>query len=228
MSRDDAHQQLEEALLGSGDLAAVLDAIRRGADVCAPFFDGSAPLTWAVSKSFGPDGSAQCVQAMLAARATVATEPCEQWGTSVHRAAELGYLEALRLLLDANGRVALGRFDDQSRSPLIFAIVGGSVSAAEMLIAAGADVNASDEPRVGNPPIRWATSEQNEEMVRLLLRAGADPTKPGWMQLSALDVAKGWKSSRKPELVRVFELLDLVARRPEARRTLGDPAAKRR
>ena len=88
MSQDDAHQQLEDALLGPGDLASALDAIRRGADGRAPFSDGSAPLTWAVSKSLGPAGSVGCVQAMLAAGATVASEPWEQWGTSVHRAAE--------------------------------------------------------------------------------------------------------------------------------------------
>jgi ankyrin repeat protein len=228
MSQDDAHQQLEDALLGPGDLASALDAIRRGADGRAPFSDGSAPLTWAVSKSLGPAGSVGCVQAMLAAGATVASEPWEQWGTSVHRAAEYGFVEALRLLLEADGKIALGRFDELSRTPLIRAVVGGSITAAEMLIAAGADVNASDEPRIGNPAIRWATEEHNEEMVAVLLRAGADPTKPGWMQLSALDVAKGWKTSRKPELVRIFELLDLVARRPEARRSLGNPAAKRR
>jgi hypothetical protein len=231
MSQDDAHQQLEDALLGPGDLASALDAIRRGADVRAPFFDGSgvgsAPLTWAVSKSLGPEGSVRCVQAMLAAGATVASEPWEQWGTSVHRAAEYGYVEALRLLLGADGKGALGRFDELSRTPLIRAVVGGSVAAAEMLIAAGADVNASDEPRIGNPPIRWATEEHNEEMVTLLLRAGADPTKPGWMQHSALDVARGWKASRKPELVHIFELLDLVARRPEARHSLKSPAPRR-
>lgn len=222
----DAHKQLEESLLGTADLDAALDAIRRGTDVRVPFFDGSVPLTWAVSEAFGPDGSARCVRAVLDAGATVAAEPWEQWGTSVHKAAELGYVEALRLLLSADGRAALHRFDDLSRSPLILAIIGGSEAAAEMLIAAGADVNATDEPRIGNPPIRWATEQQNEQMVTLLLRAGGDPTKPGWMQLSALDVAKAWRNSRKPELVRIFELLDLVARQPEARHRLGRSATK--
>jgi hypothetical protein len=65
-------------------------------------------------------------------------------------------------------------------------------------------------------------------MVRLLLQSGADPTKPGWMQLSALQVASEWKdSSRHPELKRIFEMLDRVARKPSARRDLEKRARRR-
>jgi ankyrin repeat protein len=225
---EDAHQQLEDSLLRPGDVAAALDAIRRGADVRQPFLDGSAPLTWAVSGSLGPEGSARCVRAMLDAGATVADEPWKEWGTSVHRAAELGYTDALKLLLEADGKAALERFDELSQSPLIRAIEGGSIAAVEMLLEAGADVNGTDEPRIGNPPLRWATEARNEKMIEVLLAAGADPLKPGWMQLSAFHIAQGWKDSRTPELVRIFELLDRVTRHPEARHSPGRSRAKPR
>lgn len=229
MSENDPSQRLEDALLGPGDLASALDAIRAGADVLAPFSDGSVPLTWAVSRSLGPEGSARCARALLDAGATVTAEPWETWGTSVHRAAELGFVNVLGILLKSDGKVALDRFDELSRTPLICAIVARSVEAAQLLIDAGADVNATDEPRIGNPPIRWATENRDEAMVRFLLHAGADPLKPGWMQLSALDAARPWKDSRRhPELARIFELLDRVARRPDARHSLLRSPGKRR
>ena len=51
-------------------------------------------------------------------------------------------------------------------------------------------------------------------MVQLLVRHGADPTIPGWMQLSALDRARDWAAgSPAPELREIFELLDAEAKR---------------
>jgi Ankyrin repeats (3 copies) len=216
---DAASRRLEALLLGSGTLEEVLEAIGQGADVRRPLRDGSRPLSWSIGERFGPQGSARCAGALLAAGARVADEPNELTeDTSVHRAAVLGYVDALGVLLAADGRVALHRFDDLGRSPLICAVVSRSIEAVQILLEAGADVDASDEPRAGNPPIRWATEARDVRMVRYLLRMGADPTKPGWMHRSALDRARPWRSSkRRPELKAIFEALDLVARAPERR-----------
>ena len=221
MTTTDPTQQLEDALFEASDLARALDAVSRGADVGAQFVDGSVPLTRSVLEVFGSEGSARCVRALLDKGARVADETSETWGTSVHHAAELGYVDALAALLAADGKAALQRFDELSRSPLICAVTGKRIEAAQLLLDAGADINASDEPRIGNPPVRWAAENGDEAMVRFLLHAGANPLKPGWMQASALDIAKPWKeSTRHPELKRIFEMLDLVARKPESRHGL--------
>jgi ankyrin repeat protein len=199
--------QLEQALLGPGKLEDVLAALEAGADVHRPFFDGTLALTWAISERFGPQGSAHCARAILGAGASVGEERGDE--TSVHRAAELGYAEALDVLLAADGAAAFGRFDSLGRSPLICAVMSRSREAALRLLEAGADPDASDEPRAGNPPLCWAAEARDERLVRDLLERGANPRKPGWMGLSALDRARAWRdSTRHPELKAIFELLE--------------------
>ena len=66
----------------------------------------------------------------------------------------------------------------------------GHVQTAKMLLSRGASVDARDEPNVGNPPLSDAVTNGDEEMVRLLLAAGADPDIPGWMTLSPVDHAQ--------------------------------------
>lgn len=226
MTTAGANSKLQSALLESADIDGAIDALRQGAEVRARFFDGSVPLTWAVSGSFGPEGSARLVRSLLKHGARVEDETLEFYQTkvetSVHRAAGLGYLDALSELLSADGRVALERYDSTDRSPLICAVVGGSIPTAQLLLDAGARVDASNEARAGNSALRWATEEKSEEMVRFLLAAGANPLKPGWMQISALQVAAKWKdSTRHPELRRIHDLLDRVARNPGSRHELS-------
>ena len=218
----DPTQRLADALLGDANVEEVLEAIRCGADVHR--FDGpegdAAPLSWAVNDRLGPDGSLQIVQTLLAAGALVSEERPPDGVTSVHRAAELGYVNVIHTLLAADGKVALNSFDYISRTPLICAAHRGQLAAAQLLIEAGSELNAHDERRIGNPALRWAVEAKNEAMVRLLLKAGADPLIPGWMQLSALDEAASWKESRKPHLRKIHDLLESVARNPSVRRSL--------
>jgi len=76
------------------------------------------------------------------------------------------------------------------------------------------DVDASDSEKVGNTALIHAVQNRNVPMVQLLVRHGADPTIPGWMQLSALDRARDWAAgSPAPELREIFELLDAEAKR---------------
>ncbi len=63
---------------------------------------------------------------------------------------------------DKSGFTALGR-----------AAIGGQVEIAQMLLAAGVDVDGR-ESRLGRTPLHYAVVNDNQEMVSLLLEAGAD------------------------------------------------------
>jgi ankyrin repeat protein len=201
-SDDDLTRELVEALL-EDDLERAELALALGADVNG-LHEGQTPLYWAV----GP-GHVERVKWALAHGACVAAEAPEDGYTSVHRAAEDGDVPIIDALLLADGRRVLGIFDYIGRTPLACAVHKGHLVAAERFIAAGSDVNAMDDSSAGDPPIVRAVEGKSEAMVRLLLVAGADPTLPGSMQLSALHRAYRWRNStRHPELRRICELLE--------------------
>jgi hypothetical protein len=75
---------------------------------------------------------------------------------------------------------------------------------AAFLIDHGAAVNAQHEPSIGDTPLGEVAGSCSYKMASLLVAAGADPTMRGWMQLNALDRAKGRKRGDGP---RVYALL---------------------
>jgi hypothetical protein len=79
-----------------------------------------------------------------------------------------------------------------------------------VLLEAGADVNAHEEARIGNTPLRNVAGECSLAVATLLVDAGADPRIPGWMQLTALRKAEDRKDE---EGQRVYALLKTVSDR---------------
>ena len=79
-----------------------------------------------------------------------------------------------------------------------------------MLLDAGADVNASEEARIGNTPLRDVADTCSLEVASMLIAAGADPRIAGWLQLTALHKAE---SRRDEEGQRVYALLKKIADR---------------
>ncbi|HEY6875208.1 MAG TPA: ankyrin repeat domain-containing protein [Candidatus Dormibacteraeota bacterium] len=69
---------------------------------------------------------------------------------------------------------------------LYFAAIGGSVAAAQMLLEAGADVNAKAEAAA---PIHGAVMGGNREMVRFLVESGADLSLPDYKGRDARSLA---------------------------------------
>lgn len=214
------------------DFKRIQQALDQGANPNTLYDDGTTPLYFA---ALGDDllNAVARVRLLLRAGAHVAAEQPADGHTSVHSAAEAGNIEALKLLLDADGKCALGKFDYISRTPLICAVHKRHLEAAKLLISMGSDVNAHDEPRIGDPAISRAVDEKDEEMVKLLLSAGADATLRGWMQLSALDRAADWReSTRHPELQRIYAMLESAARHPAVARggksNVATPAPARR
>jgi ankyrin repeat protein len=104
---------------------------------------------------------------------------------ALHFAAGDGDLDRVKELL-AEG-YPINAFDDLSWTPLHHAARKEHLAVVRYLIAAGADVNAHEEERIGDTVLKHVAERCSLELARILLAAGADPTIPGWMQLTALD-----------------------------------------
>ena len=164
---------------------------------------GNTELYWAVSA-----GDLEIVRLLLAAGAKVAAEALST-SSSLHAAVEDANLPMVNLLLDYDGAAALNWFDYVDRTPLIVAVEMGSIQIAQRLLEAGADVNAHNEPKIGDTALHRAAENGTLEMVQLLLQAGANPIIKGWMWLTPLDNAKGRKRGDGP---RVYGLLEQAAK----------------
>ena len=126
----------------------------------------------------------------------------------LHFAAGDGDLDKVKELVAEGYDVNL--FDrDISLTPLHNAVRGEYFAVSQYLLENGANVNAQEEEKIGETPLGDVAATCSFEMAELLILAGADPTIPGWMNLTALDRAK----KRKDEEGRkVYELLENIAR----------------
>ena len=104
---------------------------------------------------------------------------------ALHFAAGDGDLCRVRELVAAG--YPINAFDELSWTPLHHAARKEHLAVVRYLIAAGADVNAHEEERIGDTVLREVAESCSLELAKILLDAGADPTIPGWMQLTALD-----------------------------------------
>ena len=204
----DWNEFLHEAV-AEKDIDLVRQALAEGTDPNRPDASdssdfGTTELYWAVS-----GGEVEIVRLLLNAGARVAAE-AQAESSSLHAAVEDVNLPMVSLLLDHDGSAALDWFDYVDRTPLIIAVEAGSVPIARRLIEAGADVNAHNEPRIGDTALHTAAANGTLGMVDLLLRAGADPTLKGWMWLTPLDSARGRKRGDGP---RIYERLEQAAKR---------------
>jgi ankyrin repeat protein len=94
--------------------------------------------------------------------------------TALHLAAFFGRAEAVHILLDAGASVAAYTRNAFANQPLHAAAAGRHVEVCRLLLAAGADVNATQHG--GYTPLHEAAQHGDDEMVELFLSAGADPT----------------------------------------------------
>lgn len=126
----------------------------------------------------------------------------------LHRAAQSGDLALVRQLISSGQLVSA--FDDLGKTPLHYAVEGEHFEIVAFLIRSGAQVDARDQRTIGNTPLGEVAGNCSLRMAQLLVEAGADPTIPGWMQLSALDRAKQRKRSDGPA---IYDLLRRAAQR---------------
>lgn len=121
----------------------------------------------------------------------------------LHRAARDGDLERVQSLLAA--KYPVNRFDELGKTPLHYAVAGEHLAVVDALLRAGANVNAHDERVIGDTPLGEYAASCSYEMAKRLIDAGADPTIPGWMRLTALDQARERQRAEGRQVLRLLE-----------------------
>jgi ankyrin repeat protein len=123
-------------------------------------------------------------------------------------ASERGDLRTVERLISAGSDV--NSFDELGMTALHYAVREEHTDVVEFLVKHGADVNAHHEESIGNTPLGEVAGNCSLAIATLLVNAGADPTIPGWMQLTALHKAAKRKRGDGPA---VYQLLLKAASR---------------
>jgi ankyrin repeat protein len=121
----------------------------------------------------------------------------------MHWLAQSGDLAGMRTLVSQGAELDV--FDDLGKTPLHYAAEAERLDIVAFLLDSGADVDAHDESVIGNTPLAEVAATCTLQMARLLIEAGADPTVPGWMQLTALDRARNRKRGDGPAVYALFQ-----------------------
>ena len=154
-----------------GHAALVSNLLARGADAGAVDSDENTPLCGAVI-----GGHVGAVAALLdtGVRADAVCSHREQ--TALHMAAMLGQHAVVALLLDRGAAGVVNVKDGFGNAPLHACLargLQGTHAVVELLLAAGADVNAADEWHCRTPLHVAAAGRAGAEVMRALLDAGA-------------------------------------------------------
>jgi ankyrin repeat protein len=151
----------------SGDIAVVQAAIQSGADVNAPDTWGT-PLDIAVIK-----GSDEIAQLLIDSGADVegATSPAVGGDQPLHlAAARPSSASTAKLLIKRGAR--LDARNKAGKTPLIAAVMADNFEVADVLLAAGADLEAVDS-KLGASPLSWAACWGRFRAAKYLLSKGA-------------------------------------------------------
>jgi ankyrin repeat protein len=201
------------AAVEDGDLALAQLALDLGATVDGRNAKGETALTRVMIEL--PCEGMACVRWLLSQGAHVAAEQPIDGRTSVHLAARQGDTEFLALLLAADGRCALEKFDDMHQTPLMAAAASGDDQMVNFLVDNGADVDAHCDQYDGDSALTTAVQDKDVRMVECLLRAGADPHHRGDWNRTAVQWASEWADSKRhPELRRLYQLVSQAVADP--------------
>lgn len=119
--------------------------------------------------------------------------------TALHMAAYNGHSELVSLLLQHNAVVDCR--DDEGKTPLLHASTGPFAPTVEILLDAGADLNAAESTEAFTP-LMMAAGLGNLDVVKVLLARGADKTLLDEDQDQAIDHAR---NSGHVEIVKLLE-----------------------
>jgi uncharacterized protein len=95
-------------------------------------------------------------------------------------------------------------FDVVGHTPLHYAAEKEHFDVVSLLLSRGANINALDVVKIGDPPLAHVAQTCSLKMAKVLLDAGADPTLRIGLNRHAIDRAKERKRGEGP---RVYQLL---------------------
>ena len=140
----------------------------------------------------------------------VMTQSDDNWfeREQLHFAAGDGDLDKVKELIE-KGYDVNASDANLTLTPLHYAVRGEFFEVTKYLLKNGANVNAHDEDEIGETPLGDVAATCSYEMAELLVKAGANPTIPGWMQITALHRSQ---KRKKEEGKKVYELLAKTAK----------------
>ena len=121
--------------------------------------------------------------------------------TSLHWAAASGNVEAVRFLIRPPVEADPKASRNNNFTPLHSAAMQGHAAVCEVLLAAGADVNAQTTPQ-GYAPLHSAAFAGHLQAIRVLLASGADRTLLNYRNERPADTAR---RSGQSEAVKLLE-----------------------
>jgi uncharacterized protein len=151
-----------------GDVAAVQDLLRNGADVNTAQGDGMTALHWAAER-----GDLPLAEVLIYSGANVNAGTRIGRYSPLHLATRGGHGDVVAALLRAKAD-ANAATTNSGVTPLHLAAVAGRADVIEALLRAGAAIDAK-EASWGQTPLVFAASRGHVEAIRALLAAGADP-----------------------------------------------------
>ena len=211
----------ESSTVGS---VPIIDALlKAGANPNAGYGAGETPLMTAART-----GNVEAVKLLLAYKAEV--NASEEWRgqTALMWAAAENHAAVTRLLIDnganVNGKSIVYTFGDLKGTnggiihdrpmggltPLIFAARQGAKEAAEVLVAAGADVNAA-EPQYGFTAMQTAIFNGKYDLAAFLIEKGADVNDGSlYIATEMRNLATYSNRPNPPEIDRTLNSLDVI------------------
>jgi ankyrin repeat protein len=132
------------------------------------------------------EGYVEKLQKMIEEGQVQEDDPHVDGVTALHVAAQGGYVEMVKLLLEAGADVA--HKDDSERTPLVLAVQGNFGDVANILVAGGSDPNTPyvDADGESHNLLFDAIMVENEEFALLLIEKGADIYQTDEKQVSTL------------------------------------------
>ncbi|KID81420.1 Ankyrin repeat-containing domain protein [Metarhizium guizhouense ARSEF 977] len=157
-----------------GDLEEIEAQLNQGADINAEDQDGWTPLICALKQDHF-----EAFKALITYGADI-NKPDKKKFTPLHLAFGAGdvslsqrkdYINFKMTLISAS-RIKLDEKDHEERTPLLYAVMSGSVFFVNLLLGNGADVN--DKDNLGRTAMHHAVFLESEEMMEMLFQGGAD------------------------------------------------------